>query len=276
MSKGKYLKLEMEFPVTNECVKWFNGTCCGWGQKKTPYDAEGNIKGGPAPLWINPRPLLFKIYFIVGLFCSLLFVGSFIALQYYNNTLSAPFGLNTNTTSSNSTATIGVVVNSTVVNVTTSNNSTLDNNTFCVNTSYNYLKTWFIVIGSIILFLNSMYYLFLTLVDFASDQEWSRYMTLNFISWCALVGFVIADYLTFITNFKYFNEDPDKVFVLENTSSCQQLFQANLWCNLVVAIIISGLAVLELLTLFSIAKNFFIKKHVVHSARNIEEAIIVL
>jgi hypothetical protein len=121
------MKQEMQFPVTNKCIKWFNNTLCSWGQRKTNYDVEGNIKGMTAPLWANPSKVFYKIFFIVSLICSLLFVGCFIAIQFYNNDL-------TNKKPDTTTA--------------------VDVNYTCVKESYEHLKSPFIVIGSIILFIN--------------------------------------------------------------------------------------------------------------------------
>ena len=39
------LNLEMSFPITNEFVKTFSKRCCDWGQKKPPYDSQGQVKG---------------------------------------------------------------------------------------------------------------------------------------------------------------------------------------------------------------------------------------
>lgn len=41
----KTVVLEMEFPVTNNFIKKFSITCCSWGQRKPPYDSDGNVKG---------------------------------------------------------------------------------------------------------------------------------------------------------------------------------------------------------------------------------------
>jgi len=43
------------------------------------------LKGAPSPLWKNPSPVFFKIYFGVAFFASLLFICTFIALNYYTN-----------------------------------------------------------------------------------------------------------------------------------------------------------------------------------------------
>lgn len=173
--------------------------------------------GASSPLWINPSPLFYKIFFILTLLCSLLFVGSFIAIQYYNNGIYTPPNSSTNSTNStatNSTSTTTVNTNNTAIitpnatlinsttpnttntttvninntgvntpNTTTTNSASTNptstttvnttnnantianatttnstNNTYCVQSSYSYLKSWFIVIGSIILFLNCKEY----------------------------------------------------------------------------------------------------------------------
>jgi len=104
--------------------------------------------GNTAPLWLNPNKLFYKVLFILCLICSLIFVGSFIAIQYYNNTTYngvVSFN-NTNYTLFNSTT--GNTTN------TTHSNQTISNNNACVSISYEFLKSSFIVIGSIILFLN--------------------------------------------------------------------------------------------------------------------------
>jgi len=77
----------MDFPVTNTMIKSLNKNCCNWGQKKTSYDREGHIKSNTSPLWINPSPGIYKLFFVLALICSLIFVGSFIAIQFYNNSL---------------------------------------------------------------------------------------------------------------------------------------------------------------------------------------------
>jgi hypothetical protein len=45
MSSSQKLTLEMTFPVTNELIKSFSKSCCEWGQRKPPYDFEGQIRG---------------------------------------------------------------------------------------------------------------------------------------------------------------------------------------------------------------------------------------
>jgi hypothetical protein len=130
------MKLEMDFPATNEFIKWWNRICCGWGPRKTPFNKAGAKVGNLAPLWSNPSKTYFKCIFVFALICSLLFVGSFVAIQYYNSSLL------------NNSQTTDTDVNPEALSLGEGN---------CVRKSYEYLRSFFIVIGSVILFLNGKF-----------------------------------------------------------------------------------------------------------------------
>jgi hypothetical protein len=117
-----------------------------------------------------------------------------------------------------------------------------------------------------------MYCLFLVCVEYASDQEWSRYLFLFTICWCGLVGFLIADYLFIVGNLNYMKTAT--VFVT-GAETCKQFFEVNIYCNLVVAVLISLLSLLQIIHIFITGKNFFMKKHVVHTASCFDDDIIV-
>ncbi len=133
------------------------------------------------------------VFFVICLISSFIFIGSFIAIQFYNN--STYNGSIKQENLSNSTL---------YANSTTTLSTDALNNIICVKQSYLYLRSWFIIVGSIILLLNgnfityflAFYCLFMACVDYASDQEWSRYLLINTIMWCALVGFLIGNYLS--------------------------------------------------------------------------------
>lgn len=120
-----------------------------------------------------------------------------------------------------------------------------------------------------------MLFLFLTCVDYASDEEWSRYLMINVICWLALVGFLITDYYFFSQNLQFYTTDKLNIFSLSGTDVCNQLFQVNLWCNLIVAIIISILAILQILQILLTAKRFFLTAYVEHTAVCNDDDIIV-
>lgn len=187
--------MEMGLPVGNTSFQRCDRFCCSWGQRKSSYDKEGNLKGiiksiifigGITPLWENPSLLFYKILFILTLIGSLLFIGSYVAIQNYNSKL----------------------LNS-VPTATTDAQEKLNqtNNKDCVEKSYSYLKSFFIIIGSAILLINckinilrilAFYYLFLNCVSYASDKEWSKYLIIHALLWVALVGFLFIHFLTVI------------------------------------------------------------------------------
>jgi hypothetical protein len=127
------MKLEMDFPMTNEFIKWFNRMFCNWGPRKTPFNKAGAKVGNLAPLWSNPSKTYFKCIFVFSLLCALLFVGCYVAIQFYNSTL-----LN----------------NSQTTDPTLNPNALSNDNGTCVKQAYEYLRSFFIVIGSAILFIN--------------------------------------------------------------------------------------------------------------------------
>ena len=128
------MKLEMDMPMTNDFIVWFNKTLCSWGQTKCPHNSAGKKIGAPAPLWYNESKLFFKILCAISFICSIMFIGSYVAIQFYNSTL-----LN----------------NSSASDVPNSNQLSAEN-ADCVKKSYTYLRSWFIIIGSVILFLNGI------------------------------------------------------------------------------------------------------------------------
>jgi hypothetical protein len=82
------------------------------------------IKGRTSPLWINSSKVFYKVFFVICLVVAVIFIASFIAIQYYNSELQNSGG---NTSAANQT---------------------------CVKNAFDYIKSFFIIIGSAILFLN--------------------------------------------------------------------------------------------------------------------------
>lgn len=232
----KTLQLEMTFPSPNECVRSFNRFFCGWGIRKTPYDINGNIKGGTAPLWANPSRTFFLIFFILNFICSILFIASYIVVQYYSNQHKD------------------------------------DGN--CQQAKGNF-KTAFIVIGSIILFVNSLYWLYIYLKEYASDQEWSRYMIILLVFWLAMVGFLIAEYIISVDNLSFYN-DNKTLFEGDENKSCRHVYIANLSLNFVVSIFNTIIAIIMGVKVVFISKGLFFTKYVPHTATSEDEDIIIM
>ncbi len=118
---------EIDYDSSNGCVRSFNRKFCLWGQRKTPYDKEGNIKGKTAPLWANPAKKFFMWMFIISLIMCILFIAAYVIVNYYNNTIK-------------------------------DNNSDDDK---CVINTKKKFKIVFVIFGTIILFLNCKKFLYL-------------------------------------------------------------------------------------------------------------------
>ena len=125
MSEEKHQ--EIDYDSSNGCVRSFNRKFCLWGQRKTPYDKEGNIKGKTAPLWANPAKKFFMWMFIISLIMCILFIAAYVIVNYYNNTIK-------------------------------DNNSDDDK---CVINTKKKFKIVFVIFGTIILFLNCKKFLYL-------------------------------------------------------------------------------------------------------------------
>ncbi len=125
---------DIDYDSSNGCVRSFNRTFCFWGQRKTPYDKEGNVKGKTAPLWANPAKKFFMWMFIISLIMCILFIAAYIIVNYYNNDI-----INKSTEKPNS-----------------------ENDT-CILQSKKKFKIVFVVFGTIILFLNCKFFIIIFL-----------------------------------------------------------------------------------------------------------------
>jgi len=151
---------DIDFESSNSFVRSFNRIFCDWGQSKTPYDQNGNIKSKTAPLWANPAKKFFLSLFVVSFICSILFCLSFIIVKYYGN-----------------------------------KDYDDSNENVCIDESKKDFKNAFIIIGAVILFVNCLMFCFIYSTEYASDKEWSRYLILLTFFWLCMLGFNIAQYV---------------------------------------------------------------------------------
>ena len=133
-------------------------------------------------------------------------------------------------------------------------------------------KNEFIIIGSVILLVNSLYWLFLYLKKYASDQEWSRYMIFLVILWAALIGFTIAEIIVTVKSL----DDYNKAFRRLKMSTCQQVFLASISINFIVGICNAIVSIIVIVMVFIISKNLFFQKYVPHTASCEDEDIIII
>lgn len=133
-------------------------------------------------------------------------------------------------------------------------------------------KNEFIIIGSVILLVNSLYWLFLYLKKYASDQEWSRYMIFLAILWAALIGFTIAEIIVTVKSL----DDYNKAFRQLLEINCRDLFRASICINFIVGICNAIVSVIVIVMVFIISKNLFFQKYVPHTASCEDEDIIII
>ena len=229
---------DIDFESSNSFVRSFNRIFCDWGQSKTPYDQNGNIKSKTAPLWANPAKKFFLSLFVVSFICSILFCLSFIIVKYYGN-----------------------------------KDYDDSNENICIDESKKDFKNAFIIIGAVILFVNCLMFCFIYSTEYASDKEWSRYLILLTFFWLCMLGFNIAQYVVTAKSLKNFN-DLKKTDIMRK--KCKSLFRANLAMNFIVAICSSIIEIIALIKLLIISKQFFLNKYVPHSAVCEDEDIIII
>ena len=235
---------DIDFESSNSFIRAFNRLFCNWGQRKVPYDVNGQIKGKTAPLWENPSKTFWLIIFIFSLIMSLLFIASFVVVNYYSDDV-----------------------------INNKNANDIEKN--CINISKSKFKTVFGVIGGIILFVNFLCFLFMYCKDYASDQEWSRYLIITAFFVFCMIGFNIADYVITSKNLKFYRDNITNEYD-NSAKTCKRVFKANLGMNFTVCIISSIIELIVLIKIFLIGKFFFLNSYVPHTAVCEDEDIIII
>jgi hypothetical protein len=228
-------QLNMEFTTKNQFLRSMNYQFCNWGQRKPTYDNMHNIVGSPAPLWVNPSKTFYLVFWIINLILAALFVTSFAAVSYMNN-------------NSYPTDSDVPVLNDTIVlyaNFSNVKNQLHPNDYNCIKTVNNNIGTFYIVVAGGILFLNAFLNLFLYIKDYASDEEWSRYLFFLFVLSLGMISIDIAEYYFVAKNFTMYNSDENGIFSKEGVTECPTLFNFNVYVNLFIALFISFLSIIQ-------------------------------
>lgn len=221
------LKQEIDYPSNNGCVRKFNDIFCNWGIRRKPKDQSGNLKGMTSPLWANPAQKFFSIICGVAFLLVVLFVAAYIVIKFKNDDREK------------------------------------DKNGGCKLDKSN---TLYIIIGSALLFVNAFYFCYLGFKEYASDQEWFRYIIIGLVFWAALVGVNIANYVFTVKNLK------DK----DNFKGCKNLLLANVIINFIVCIGCTIMEVLVIIRLILLFLQFFLKSFVPHTAKCVDDDIIIV
>lgn len=247
---GENERLPMYYPSTNSCIRNFNKSCCSWGQRARPNDINGELRGMASPLWANPAKKFFIVMCVITFISVVLFIIAYVVVSYKN----------------------GDILDKAEEEI-----ANKDPDDACVIQSKKKLKVYFIIIGAALLFINALCYCYLGCKKYASDQEWSRYLLIASIICALLLIFNIIHYIVTIDNYKYF--DKNEVFVEslgESKKTCKNLFRANLIINFIVCILSSIILILVIIRIMIIGCQFFIKSHVPHTAKCIDDDIIII
>lgn len=96
-----FLKLEIKFLFEfNKIFKYIITTNIIKENKLTSI----YLIGGTTPLWANPSVSFFRLTYVLCLICSLLFIGAYVGLNFFNGTLVTPTASSvSNNTSTNTT-----------------------------------------------------------------------------------------------------------------------------------------------------------------------------
>ena len=236
-------KLEIYAPTNNSFVRKLGYIFCRWGQRRKPRDINGDLKGMTAPLWKNDYVKFYTIVCIISFILTILFILSFVIVNYKNNMILSKKDGN-------------------------------DSNRECFEESKEELREYFIVIGGIILFINAIYYCFISCKKYASDQEWSRYLIIGTVILAVMLLFNIFHYIITVKNNKYYINGSEGLF--NKSSSCRKLFVANIVINYIVCIAYSLLEIVVIIKTILIAKNFFFTSYVPHTAKCRDDDIIII
>ena len=117
------------------------------------------------------------------------------------------------------------------------------------------------------------------MVDYATDEEWYRYLFLKLIMLIFLIGFDVGDYLWCIDNMSYYslNSGPNQLFTKPGVTVCPTLFNFNLYANLIVSGLISLICIFQLLkTLINYKELFYPSNQEEYRARCDDPDIIIL
>lgn len=236
----RHKELKMEFTTKNSVLRLLSHQLCSWGQRMPTYDQMNNIIGNTAPLWINPSKTFYLSFAIINCITAIMFISSFAAVSYVNNNSYPSENLNSTTDISS-----GDNLSFNYTSITNVKNRLHPNDYLCIKTVNSSFGSFFIVIGAVIIIMNSISNLYLYIVDYASDEEWYRYLFGQFILSICLFSLDIGEYYFVAKNFKLFTEDENDLFTNIGVVECPKIFNFNVYMNLFVALINSFLCLIQ-------------------------------
>jgi hypothetical protein len=110
---------------------------------------------------------------------------------------------------------------------------------------------------------------FLSRVEYASDEEWFRYLVLN-LSCCITLGlFNLFEYFDFKNNLAFYNTVLTIKFGDE--SKCIIFFNVNLWSTFVNTVAITVVCVLQIVMIINNFKFYFLSLNEIEKTKTVND-----
>jgi len=114
---------------------------------------------------------------------------------------------------------------------------------------------------------------FMSNISYASDEEWFRYLVINFACCCILSGFNIYEYFDFKSGLDFYTNTI--LIKYKDATQCVVFFNLNLWSNFVNTIIITFVCSMQIYMIVQQLNSFFINNNTDNTAFKEESELIV-
>lgn len=156
-----------------------------------------------------------------------------------------------------------------VFNVTidnTTNNYTELANYYCF-TKTGSSTNLYSAFGAMILFVNALISYMMFNVDYATDDEWFRYLVFNFVSSSVLICFNLFQYLRFVKNLGLIDNYTADCMFNPYSSKCKIIFMVNTYSDVFNSVFITAINIAQIYNISDNVRTFYL--------RNVEELIAV-
>ena len=136
------------------------------------------------------------------------------------------------------------------------------------------LKPEFLIIGAGILFINALYSFFLYKIDYASDEEWFRYLVIYTFCCCGLIIFNLFVYMDFFQILRILMDNKNNLFN-EVTDQCTLTFKVNITFKGLNMVLISLISAFQLYNIGDVGSYLFLKHDCDKNAISYDPDVIV-
>ena len=205
MDSKDSVKVEMDFNSRSRIIKLIKTYTCNWGQKVYPKNFEGQLFGATSPLWLNENTFFFGCFSALFGIISVLFIGFYVFLRYYNNNNILSGLLVRNYTMLDAGASYAEFISNSTI--PTNSTEMEPSDVYCLYIAYNKINSIFIIVGGVIFFANFIHMMYLgCFVEYQNDEEWSRNLSISSFIWILMVGFIIGDIIYSVSLIIFYND----------------------------------------------------------------------